>query len=178
MLIRAACCTVRVRHCGVGRMWDLRGRNGLAVGVQDGGGTRPLRTRPQSTHTAGSEVIRGFSTCGGLLIGGASTMIKAPRCDHPAARQPGQPLTGPVRALCSSAPGRRVGERGIHHTWSLSRRPQQLWWAGEPPSFRFGVEPTGLHRALLDSARWVQFYRTGSLISTEHLPPCTAAMWG
>ena len=35
------------------------------------GGTRPLRTRPQSTQTPGGGVVRGFGTCGGLSIGRA-----------------------------------------------------------------------------------------------------------
>jgi hypothetical protein len=73
------------------------------------GGTGPLRTRPQPTDTFDSGVVRGFSTCGGLLIGGASTMIRPARRHHPChTPAPGQSLTGPVRASCSSAPGRHA----------------------------------------------------------------------
>lgn len=50
-----------------------------AVGVQVRGGTRPLRTRPQPTHTPGSGVVPGFSTGGCLSIWLASPMMAARR---------------------------------------------------------------------------------------------------
>src|SRR5918997_3940242 len=64
----------------------LRGRAHLNTDTSDvagmprscvRGGTRPLRTRPQPTQTAGSEVVPGFGTCGFPSICRASAMIRA-----------------------------------------------------------------------------------------------------
>ena len=47
------------------------------------GGTRPLRTRPQPTHTSDSGVVPSFDTCGCLSIWRTSAMIKPVRRRHP-----------------------------------------------------------------------------------------------
>jgi hypothetical protein len=60
------------------------------------GATRPLRTRPQSTQTPGSEVVRDFAPADACRFGWASAMIRPAWRRHPRARRGNCSLSGPA----------------------------------------------------------------------------------